>query len=66
MLISFRGLRKFSGGPWLSKIGISCAKTPRTPTPEVQFFCGSFDAAQDMLCAFARDIPSFGCGVAAL
>jgi hypothetical protein len=27
--------------------------------------CGSFDVAQDMLCAFARDIPSFGCGFAA-
>jgi hypothetical protein len=28
--------------------------------------CGPFDVAQDMLCAFARDIPSFGCGSAAL
>jgi hypothetical protein len=27
---------------------------------------GPFDFAQDMLCAFARDIPSFGCGAAAL
>jgi hypothetical protein len=27
---------------------------------------GPFDVAQDMLCAFARDIPSFGCGSAAL
>jgi hypothetical protein len=25
-----------------------------------------FDFAQDMLCAFARDIPTFGCGSAAL
>jgi len=27
---------------------------------------GPFDFAQDMLCAFARDIPSFGRGSAAL
>jgi hypothetical protein len=27
---------------------------------------GPFDVAQDMLCAFAGDIPSFGCGSAAL
>ena len=40
--------------------------TPRTPSPEVNFFAGPFDVAQDMLCAFARDIPSFGCGSAAL
>jgi len=29
-----------------------------TQKPEYPFLCG--------LCAFARDIPSFGCGVAAL
>ena len=27
---------------------------------------GPFDSAQDMLCAFARDIPTFGCDSAAL
>jgi hypothetical protein len=27
---------------------------------------GPFDVAQDMLCAFAGDMPSFGCGSAAL
>jgi hypothetical protein len=32
---SFRGLRKLSGGPWLSKRGFARAKTPRTPSPEV-------------------------------
>jgi hypothetical protein len=33
--------------------------TPRTPSPEVvNLLCGPFDCAQDMLCAFARDIPS--------
>ena len=30
------------------------------------FLCGPFDVAQDMLCAFARDISAFGCGSAAL
>jgi hypothetical protein len=29
---SFRGLRKLSGGPWLSKRGFARAKTP---SPEV-------------------------------
>ena len=28
--------------------------------------CGPFDLAQDMLCAFAGDIPIFGCGFAGL
>jgi hypothetical protein len=32
---SFRGLRKLSGGPWLSKRGFARAKTPKTPSPEV-------------------------------
>ena len=30
------------------------------------FLCGPFDVAQDMLCAFARNIPMFGCGSGAL
>jgi len=30
------------------------------------FLCGPFDFAQDMLCAFARDISAFRCGFAAL
>jgi hypothetical protein len=55
---SFRGLRKLSGGPWLSKRGFARAKTPKTPSPEIYFLCG--------LCAFAGDSPSFGCGSAAL
>jgi hypothetical protein len=58
MLESFRSLRKFSGGRGYPKRGFARAKTPRTPSSEVQFLCG--------LCAFAGDIPSFGCGFAAL
>jgi len=54
----FRGSRKFSGGPWLPGWGFARAKTPRAPSPEVKFLCG--------LCAFAGDIPSFGCGSAGL
>jgi hypothetical protein len=46
---SFRGLRKFSGGPWVSKNGDLLA--PRRQERQVRkfTFCG--------LCAFARDIP---------
>jgi hypothetical protein len=45
------------------KQGIAPAKTPRAPSSEVYFLCGPFDLAQDMLCAFAGDIPIFGFAV---
>jgi|GEM_PF-1456819 len=89
MLKSLRTLRKFSGGPSLSKTGIcsrqdaknakfgSChfdrreksflvASDSLGMTGLSPSLCGPLDVAQDMLCAFARDIPSFGCGSAAL
>src|SRR6266568_9314931 len=66
ILESFGSSHKFSDGSNSRTRRFTRAKTPRTPSPEVKFLCGPFDVAQDMLCAFARDIPSFGCGFAAL
>jgi hypothetical protein len=55
-LKNFRGFRKFSGGPWLSKAGICSRQDAKNAKSGSLIF----------FAAFARDIPSFGCGSAAL
>ena len=42
---------------------------PRRQARQVRnrfFLCDPFDGAQDMLCAFAGDVPNLGCGFASL
>jgi len=65
-LKNVRKLRNFSVGPWLSKTRVCSRQDAKNAKSGSLISCGPFDVAQDMLCAFARDTPSFGCGFAAL
>ena len=66
MVESFPNLRKFSIESGYSNRGIDSRQGAKHAKFGSLILCDLFGFAQDMLCVFERDIPSFGCGFAAL
>jgi hypothetical protein len=64
--LKFSLLAQIFRWPVAIKTGICSRQDAKNAKSGSLILCGSFDVAQDMLCAFARDIPSLGCGSAAL